>query len=707
MRADAQGRYHAVMRARTLLLSLSLPACSAAPTDHTGLGNEAASGTDGAMTSDAPTPTSSAAGSTAGGGTAGATTTSTTDNGQGSTAGPGDSSSTGEPEPPPPVCAPANDSGGADAPAHYGFATVAPAMALVDTFYTYDLRTNIGDCATDRVQWTLVTAPAGARLELPGVAGSLAAGEALVHEAGGAAREQAKLAWDLEGAAPGCAELEVRWRAWRDCGLLDEGSWGPELSQAWSVALRVNHWYSGDLHVHTKHSERGEEAGGVWDYVQRMRNAAPNDAGEDFADRRQRSLRGRLHWLVFSEHTNNEMEECGRHFAAWCVQDAGAETATGRDVVKYYTEMFGGEVLLVSGAEVSNKFDGHFGFLPRNPYPGHAIYAPGYLDKATDYELDVGHGPGVIRERWVDDAATNAAEIAQIRQMGGLAIVNHETAPNFWIAYDWTSTDVDGLEVWNGGNRHDKYDDSAYNGGLELDAVTKGDLLALQIPEVPLDRSWLGLIKTGRWPLALVGGSDVHDFNEVVCFDGPCDPTNAELAAPTTSVWAPSFVWADGDDGVADGLAAGRVVVHDLANFIDLRIGHAGHEYGIGDTIEGYVPGAPLELRAFGRAAKFVDGDNRVLLILGSRVDAEDPSVDVLYSSEDAQHFVAALQGKDHMRYIRPDSSFDRTWSTQIEDMGPDGSYVIWAQFVPWHNPLYLVGNGQDMALTGAIRLRE
>jgi len=38
---------------------------------------------------------------------------------------------------------------------------------------------------------------------------------------------------------------------------------------------------------------------------------------------------------------------------------------------------------------------------------------------------------------------------------------------------------------------------------------------------------------------------------------------------------------------------------------------------------------------------------------------------------------------------------------------GPAGSYVIWSQFVPWHNPLYLVGNRQDMALTGAIRVME
>lgn len=696
------------MCARLLSVLLLSSACGAAPEASAGLvGGESIAASSAASTSGAA-PTTSGAGSTgAADATAAASTAaSTTGTGAESTAGPGDSSSTGAADEPP-VCAPTESSDGAGAPAEYGLATAPPTMALVDTFYGYDLRTSIGACATDRVQWTLVAAPAAARLELPGVAKSLVAGEMYVHEAGGAAREQANVVWDLAGAEPGCAEFVVRWRAWRDCGVLDDGSWGPEATQSWSVALRANHWYSGDLHVHTRHSERGDEAGSVWDYVQRMRNMVPSDAGEDFADRRQRSLRGRLHWLVFSEHTNNEMEECGRHFAAWCVKDAGAEEATGRDVVRHYTEQLGGEVLLVVGSEVSNKFDGHFGFLPRNPYPGHPIYAPGYLEEPTDYEHDVGHGPGVIRERWVDAAATNAGEIAQIRAMGGLAIVNHETAPTFWIGFDWSTVDIDGLEVWNGGNRHDKYDDSAYNGDLDLNAVTKGDLLTLEIPEEPLERSWLGLLKTGRWPLTLVGGSDVHDYNEVVCFDGPCDPTNAELAAPTTSVWAPSFVWADGEDGVADGLAAGRVVVHDLANFIDLRVSHAGHEYLLGDTVEGYVPGAPLELRAFGRAAKFVDGDNRVLLILGTRVDADDPSVDVLYSSEDTQHFVAELQGKDHMRYIRPDSSFDRAWTATIDDMGPEGSYVIWAQFVPWHNPVYLVGNGQDMALTGAIRIRE
>ena len=37
--------------------------------------------------------------------------------------------------------------------------------------------------------------------------------------------------------------------------------------------------------------------------------------------------------------------------------------------------------------------------------------------------------------------------------------------------------------------------------------------------------------------------------------------------------------------------------------------------------------------------------------------------------------------------------------------LGTSGSYFVWAQFVPWHNPVYLDGNGQDMAQTGAIRI--
>ncbi len=590
----------------------------------------------------------------------------------------------------------------------YGYATVPPEMVLADSFYTYDLRTSIGACSTDRAWWKFESGPSDARLELFGTEVKLSPGEAHEHDSGGDAREHAKLAWDLDGIEPGCHEVAVRWRAWLDCGLGDDGEWGPEIEQRWQLNVRDNHWYSGDLHVHTQHSERGAEAGGVADYYRRMVNLETDDAGQDFADRRLRSLRGQLHWLVFSDHTNNELEECGRNFAAWCEQDEDVETATGREVARHWTEQ-DPRVLLVVGAEVSNQFDGHIGFLPKNPWPDHAQYAPGYLGEPTDYDYDAGFGAGVFRERWVDPEATNAEEIALVQLMGGLAIINHESAVAPWVEYDWSSLDFDGLEVWNGGNRHDQDDDSAYNGGIDLNEVTEGDLLTTEIPEDPIERSWLGMLKHGRWPLALVGGSDAHDFNEVVCFDGPCDPTNAELAQPTTSVWAEHFVWANGEDGISEGIERGRVVVHDRSNFIDLRIVHGGAEHMVGDTIDGYVAGDALHVRAFGRAADYVDGDNRVVLVMGTNGDLDDPTVDILYSSEDLQHFVPTLAGKSAMKKIQPDSNFDREVTTSLSDqqLGVEGDYFVWAQFLPWHNVLYAVGNGADVALTGAIRIRR
>ncbi|MFO0634690.1 MAG: hypothetical protein U0168_17745 [Nannocystaceae bacterium] len=620
-----------------------------------------------------------------------------------------DGGTTGEPLPPPmppPRCA-ATTTGPlvpTRLPDDYGFAPDPPTMALADTAYVYDVHTNIGACATDRVRWTLHQGPAGVTLAVGDAV--LEPGESVQHEDGGAARERASLAWILEDVEPGCHALELRWQPWRDCGALDDGAWGPELSQRFELAVRENHWYSGDLHVHTRHSERDDDAGGAQDYYERMVNLASNDSGLDFADRRTRSLRGRLHWLVFSDHSNNELDECGRHFAPWCGADEPLAVATGRDVVRALTEA-DPSVLLVVGGEISNRFDGHLGFLPRNPFPGHPQYAPEVLLGATDYDHDAGFGPGVFRERWVDAAATNDEEIALVHAMGGLAIVNHESAPTFWIEYDWSSLAFDGLEVWNGGNRHDRDDDDAYHGGIALGDVTQDDRLQTELPEEPLSHSWVGMLKQGRWPMVLTGGSDVHDFAEVVCEGGPCDPTNAELASPTTSVWARRFVWHDGEHGVFDGLAAGRVVVHDRSNFIDLRVLHDDAEAMVGDTIAGYEPGSALQLRAFGHVADFVDGDNRVLLLLGTSGDPDDRRVDVLYSSEDDTHFVAHLQGKDHMRYLRPDSSFDRSIEIALDasQLGESGSYFVWAQFVPWHNPLYLFGNGQDMALTGAVRI--
>lgn len=595
----------------------------------------------------------------------------------------------------------------------YGFATEPPARALADTHYAYDLRTNIGKCSTDRVEWTLVEAPPGATLKLPTTKSTLTKGSTLVHESGGDDRESVKVDWDLGGIGPGKYAFAVKWRAWTDCGAFRKGSWGPEVTQSWALEVIPNHWYSGDLHVHTRHSERGDEAGSVYDYYRRAVNGIGDDDGRTFASRSRDSLRGRLHWLVFSDHTNNEKEECGRHFSTYCQPGAPIEQATGRDVVRHYTEESKGEILLVTGAEISNDEGGHFGFLPKNPFPNHPLYAPGYGAEPTQYDYDSGFGPGNFRERWVDPTATNAEEIALMRKMGGLAIVNHEDSfYRNWIKYDWSTDDFDGLEVWNGGMRHDKWDDSAYNGGLDLNPIAERDRLSIDIPEPQVMRSYIGMLKHGRWPFALVGGSDTHDYNEVVCGGLLCDPTNAELASPTTTVWADDFVWANGASGVADGIAAGRVVVHDTSNFIDLRITYRGTEYKIGDTIDGYVPGEPLSFRAIGHLGPFVDGDNRVLLALGTSGDEASRRVDVLYNSEDTTHFVPKLKGKDYMRYLRPETSFDRTWETKIAAASFGGptvtrkSFFVWSQFIPWHSPAFFYTNGRDMVQTGAIRIQ-
>jgi hypothetical protein len=593
--------------------------------------------------------------------------------------------------------------------ADYGFTTTAPLQALAETYYAFDLRTNIGSCSTDRVEWSLVDAPAGAALNLAASKKSLKKGDTYVHESGGDDRENAKVEWDLAGVAPGTYTFAVKWRAWTDCGPLSQGGWADAVAQSWTLEVRPNHWWSGDLHVHTKHSERGEEAGGTYDYYQRIINGVPDDQGRTFASRSRDSLRGRLNWLVFSDHTNNEKDECGRHFTKYCALDATMDKATGRDVVVHYTEEANGNVLLVQGSEISNKFGGHFGFLPKNPFPNHPLYAPGYTADPTLYDADSGYGAGVFRERWVDENATNGEEIALIHKLGALAIVNHEDGfPGNWTKYDWSSLDFDGLEVWNGGNRHDQYDDSAYNGKLAVNDIAEHDALTASIPEDPISHSYIGMLKHGRWPFAIVGGSDIHDYNEVICGGTSCDPTNAELASPTTTIWAEDFVWANGKTGVMDGIAAGRAVVHDTSNFIDLRVTYKGREYLIGDTIEDYVPGETLSLRAIGHTGPYVDGNNRVILMLGTNGDESNRQVDVLYNSEDATHFVGTLKGKDHMRYLRPETSFDRRSEAKLDlaRLGANETFFIWSQFIPWHNPAYLYGNGRDMVQTGAIRVR-
>ena len=121
-------------------------------------------------------------------------------------------------------------------PEDYGILTAPPQQIGSSQVYGYFVKTRIGACATDRVLWTLEDGPPGAYLELsPEV--RVFAGEEFQWEDGGSARERATLVWDPSEANAACYPFTITWRAWRDCGVFDSGSWGPLLTQAFEVSL--------------------------------------------------------------------------------------------------------------------------------------------------------------------------------------------------------------------------------------------------------------------------------------------------------------------------------------------------------------------------------------------------------------------------------------------------------------------------------------
>lgn len=581
---------------------------------------------------------------------------------------------------------------------HYGFTTQPPETVLADTVYTYRVRTTTGGCALKQAIWRLEQAPTGVSLETD--TGAVTAEAELRISQAEVSKRSLRLHWNLGNVAPGSHDFTLSWQAQTQCPF-HSAQWGPIVQQQWTVNVHPNDWYDGDLHVHTQHSERGPEAGGIYDYYRRMVNLAADDNGDTFADRRRYSPRGRLHWLVTSDHTDRTYQECGAHFYAWCGGDV--HSATGLDVAKYWTEK-APSTLIVMGAEISNLFLGHFGFIPLNPYPNHPLYAPNYAEKPTHYLQDNGYGAGVFRERWVDTNTTNSEEMAQIHELNALAIVNHEAGPAPWVTFDWTTRNFDGIEIWNGGLLHDRFDDHAYHALLKLNPVIFQQQIKASLAAPPRAFSWIDLLKAGHWPMAAVGGSDTHDFNEVTCDRQlKCKMTRVGFATPMTSIRATHFVWADGHNGVVDGLRQGRTVVHDGANFLVMHAEYEGKRYQIGDSIP-YRVGSPITLRAFGRAAKNALNNSRVLLTLGTSGDIADRNVDVLYNARNTAHFISSFNGQTHMRNIESDSNFDRSVDiTLSEEQLKNGRYFIWSEFLPITSSRLLVG--KDIALTGAIRV--
>jgi hypothetical protein len=282
---------------------------------------------------------------------------------------------------------------------------------------------------------------------------------------------------------------------------------GAETAQAFELRVLEDLWRAGDLHVHTTHSTDGTR-GDPDQYRERARTVWT------------RKPQG-LDWLTFSDHTDT----------------TDGDYPTWDDAARLTTPDF----VVIPGSEVSNRFDGHFGAIPRDLAS---------FDHSGDY-----------RTRWEDPSATNQEQLDEIRRRGGWSIVNHPFGP-LWLKYDFSSKDFDAIEIWNGGG---------HNNDLDSKAV----------------EWWLDLLGEGL-PIVAVGGSDCHRYDE---------PRSPKLGEPTTHVWARRLDFAS----LTAGLFAGRVVVADHDNFLELRAraGWSGHEAMIGDTLE-LAPGEPVRFSMVG-----------------------------------------------------------------------------------------------------------
>lgn len=180
-----------------------------------------------------------------------------------------------------------------------------------------------------------------------------------------------------------------------------------------------------------------------------------------------------------------------------------------------------GELVMVVGNEVSPVAD----LTAPGPPRGHVGCLPGAGDPFARVPASfafVDRPPGAVK---------GGAGVVACHAIGGFAVVNHPYAVIPWVAYDWSSTEYDALEVWNGGMGFDAW-----------------DLKGMQ--------AWWCDRSLGR-SVAPVGGSDCHRVRT----EPPGTLTDPYLGAARTLVFVSELT----PDALARGLAAGRTVAHDAA----------------------------------------------------------------------------------------------------------------------------------------------
>ena len=283
-------------------------------------------------------------------------------------------------------------------------------------------------------------------------------------------------------------------------------------------------WISGDVHVHSSIGSDDTDGQSSPEQV----GLAARDAG--------------LAFVVITDHSNaagsmhcDDVEDC---------PNLGPEFPAADEVDAQSVDGF----VMVTGSEVSPLWAGHTGCLP--PDEGFT-WNGAFIDRP-------------------DGDVTAADSVAECRDIGGFAVANHPMSQVAWTAWDWSTADVDGVEVWNGGLRWDAADARAL-------------------------AAWECLVARGQQVTPLAA-SDNHRPQ----IEAPGDALNPPLGQPRTSVGlegASVLSW----QTIRRGLLAGAVVLHEADTFVTAdRVvwNNAGEDW----SISGVAPlPARVELRAIAR----------------------------------------------------------------------------------------------------------
>jgi len=398
----------------------------------------------------------------------------------------------------------------------------------------------------------------------------------------------------------------------------DGGEVGLEMPalQARPVSGR---WLAGDFHVHA--------------------TGASNDTGGNSTPERIKEvgvMRG-LDFLVLTDHSNSTGSDPSTLDEDPALFNQGPEFPYWDEAARLSDDTF----LMVDGNEMSprqmdNGPTGHVGCYPR--------------DLAT-FDPDVAF---VDRPR---GEVTGAQTLQQAHDAGCFATVNHPFGPAPWIAFDWTSRDYDGIEVFNGGAGWDQFDYQA-------------------VEAYACDLS-LGQVDTA------MGGSDNHRVNQEL----PGTLTNPPLALPHTWVFADSLDWST----IVAGLDAHRVTISDTGTPMDVDV-YAADGTWLAMTGGEFDASSGAILRARGALANS-QGEARTLQFVRVTADACDDTRMPRQIIVPDPHWEIVDEVE-----VEADSTFDVTVSVTPQ---PGDAYFAWL-----HPGTSRVIQKYGVAISNAVRAR-